>query len=849
MRIVIDMQGMQTGSRFRGIGRYTMAFAQCVVKNRGEHEIILALSGLFPDTIEHIRAVFNGLLPQDNIRVWHAPGPVKEGQPGNESRREVAELLREAFLTSLHPDIIHVSSHFEGYGDDAVTSIGRFDTKTPVSVTLHDLIPLLNPEQYLKHDPLLEKYYYRKIESLKRAAVYLAISESSLREGIELLFLPEELVVNASEDTDDQFRPVDIPLEEEQVLKQKYRLSRHFVLYTGATDERKNLPRLIQAYADLPTRLRNSYQLVFAGGMPEGHAAHLRRIAHKAGLNTDELIFTGYVTDLELVYLYNLCRLFVFPSWHEGFGLPALEAMRCGVPVIGANTSSLPEVIGLDDALFDPFDVKSITAKMVQVLQDETFSNRLRIHGLKQAKKFSWDETARLAIGAWESRLDLIKGSKESLRLIEAKSEDMYQQLIGSISAIISENHVGTEQYLRRIALCIAESFPPPQRQRQLLVDVSELVKRDAKSGIQRVVRSILREWLGNPPEGFRVELVYATESSPGYQYARRFTCHFLQMTGDGIQDEPAEAWPGDIFVGLDLQPSVVPCQQSVLQKWHKCGVKVWFVVYDLLPILIPRVFPSGSRIQHQRWLESISQYDGVACISHAVADEMREWLATHGSQRERPLQIEWFRLGGDVDLGIQTCGLPTDEPNVLDALNSSPSFLMVGTVEPRKGHAQTLGAFEHLWKSGMNVNLVIVGKQGWMVEALIERMRSHPQSGKHLFWLDGISDEYLEKIYSAASCLIAASEAEGFGLPLIEAARHKLPIMARDIPVFHEIAGEHAYYFSGVNAMDMADAIKTWLELAQNGKAPLSSDMPWLTWKESAQSLMKTLLDMDTTY
>ena len=98
MRIVIDMQGAQTASRFRGIGRYTMEFARAVVRNRGEHEIFLVLSGLFPETIEPIRSAFNGLLPQENIRVWSAPGPVSELHPDNASRRQVAELLRDSFF-------------------------------------------------------------------------------------------------------------------------------------------------------------------------------------------------------------------------------------------------------------------------------------------------------------------------------------------------------------------------------------------------------------------------------------------------------------------------------------------------------------------------------------------------------------------------------------------------------------------------------------------------------------------------------------------------------------------------------------------------------------------------------
>ena len=104
MRIVVDLQGTQTESRFRGIGRYTHSLAQAIVRNRGEHEVLIALNGLFPDTIEPIRAAFDGLLSQENIRVWQAPGPVRSLDGGNEWRRHTAELVREAFLASLKPD-------------------------------------------------------------------------------------------------------------------------------------------------------------------------------------------------------------------------------------------------------------------------------------------------------------------------------------------------------------------------------------------------------------------------------------------------------------------------------------------------------------------------------------------------------------------------------------------------------------------------------------------------------------------------------------------------------------------------------------------------------------------------
>ena len=167
----------------------------------------------------------------------------------------------------------------------------------------------------------------------------------------------------------------------------------------------------------------------------------------------------------------------------------------------------------------------------------------------------------------------------------------------------------------------------------------------------------------------------------------------------------------------------------------------------------------------------------------------------------------------------------------------------MVGTIEPRKGQKQTLAAFEQLWAQGVDVNLVIVGKQGWMVETLIEALCSHTERNRRLFWLESISDEYLEKIYNASNCLIAASEGEGFGLPLIEAAQHNLPIIARDIPVFREVAGEHASYFQGFEPSDLMHAIKHWIELSTNSQTPSPEGMHWITWQDSAKNLLNRII------
>ena len=297
MRIVIDMQGAQTtGSRFRGIGRYTLSFAQAVARNRGEHEVFLALSGLFPDSIEPIRAAFDGLLPQENIRVWDAPAPVHDSDPANRMRREAAERIREAFLASIKPDVIHVGSLFEGFVDDAVTSIGLFDHTTPVSVTLHDLIPFIHRDPYLQN-PVFERWYLRKIDHLRRAKLLLANSASSGREAIEHLGFDPAAVVPVGTDCDVRFRPVGLTEAQRTKMLSAYQIERPFVMYTGGIDYRKNIERLIQAYASLPLTLRRQYQLVVVCAIQPADRERLLLVARQAGLQPGELVLTGFVPD------------------------------------------------------------------------------------------------------------------------------------------------------------------------------------------------------------------------------------------------------------------------------------------------------------------------------------------------------------------------------------------------------------------------------------------------------------------------------------------------------------------------------------------------------------------------
>lgn len=405
MRIVIDMQGAQSsGSWNRGIGRYTMSLARALVRNRGGHDVLLILNGAFPESIDRIREAFEGQLSQEKIRVWYSNIGAAFLESKSKWPRLSGELVREAFIVSLQPDILLVSSLFEGLVDDAVTTLKKFTAQYSTAVILYDLIPYIHRRHYLS-DPMVEAWYLEKIDYLKQADLWLAISESSRWEGIEYLSLPSARCANISTDADECFQSISVSSKEAKELRERHGLFRDFVMYTGGIDHRKNIEGLVRAYAKLDPVLRSAHQLVIVCSVSEESRSALLELGRTEGLGKEEIIFTGFVSESDLIALYNLCAAFVFPSWHEGFGLPALEAMRCGAPVIAANASSLPEVIGLVEALFDPHSDESIANLLTRVLTDDDFRARLIDHGARQAALFSWEKTARLAFDEMERLL------------------------------------------------------------------------------------------------------------------------------------------------------------------------------------------------------------------------------------------------------------------------------------------------------------------------------------------------------------------------------------------------------------------------------------------------------------
>ncbi len=877
MKIVVDLQAVQNESRYRGIGRYALAFVKALIRNKGQHEVVVLLSDLFPESLTEVQNGLGKEREQCRVCVWSGLGPTELGHKQNTWRKDVSELLREAYISTLEPDVLILSSLLDSPADSTVVSVGKIAQVYTVAM-LYDLIPLMYKSEYLA-DPSMQAWYYERLWQLRSADFWFAISESSRRDGIEKLGIPADRIQNISAALGEDIRPVTLTPESSEALRQKFGITRSFLLYTGAFDPRKNVDRLVAAYAAQPDEIKHSHQLVLAGGLNAPRLAHIRQVIVQAGLSAAEVIVTQRITDEELCALYGLCTAYVLPTYCEGFGLTALEAMACGAPTIGSNYSSVPEVIGLPEALFDPFSVNSIAQKITQVLTDQAYRARLVAHGRQQVGTFSWDQTAREALDAL-MRLEqagvlgahtksahgfgtqsAMASSAKSLTAVRATTEALVAEITARI-ARLEQTPQRPVVELKETAALVAALLPPQDLRPRLFVDITELHANDAKSGIQRVVRSVIQHLLLETDPGYRVELVYAAQPL-GYKTAVAFTQKMFGGSGSGSSsssgsgsgsdsdsdtaasnaDAHISPRQGDIFLGLDLHFNIDQDHEHFFAQARRAGARVCFVVYDLLPLLLKDTFTPELVEKYGNWLRIVSQQHGAICISQAVAQELRTWVSHHHPEASETLNIDWFHLGADIENSLPSTGLPEHVTQLLQQFAASPSFLAVGTLEPRKRHGQILDAFEQLWAQQVAANLIIVGKPGWLTEALTTRLSSHPQLGSQLFWVQSASDEYLEKIYATANCLIAASEAEGFGLPLIEAARHGLPIIARDIPVFREVAQEHALYFSGDDGAALATVIQRWLVLSQQQKTPDSSEIERQSWAQCTQQLLSRVI------
>jgi O-antigen biosynthesis alpha-1,2-rhamnosyltransferase len=291
----------------------------------------------------------------------------------------------------------------------------------------------------------------------------------------------------------------------------------------------------------------------------------------------------------------------------------------------------------------------------------------------------------------------------------------------------------------------------------------------------------------------------------------------------------------GDVLVLLDPSWSIDLSRE--LKRAKDEGVRIWMVVNDLIPIVHPELAPEGTPILMDKWLRQVVPLaHGALGISRSVAIELRTHLEDIGLGGH--LRIDHFYLGaglGEIEPSASHVAAITDI-----FAGGRRVYLIVGTIEPRKNHAMVIDTFERLWASGSSAKLLIFGRLGWRSDDLARRIRGHRELGRRLLWVEAGTDSELDFAYRHATALLFPSRCEGFGLPLVEAMRYGLPVLASDIPVFREIGGDYPRFFDADARGALEHAIRQ-LELGLEPTVGIRRiPRAWLSWLESAQLLLQ---------
>ncbi|RUS44219.1 glycosyltransferase [Cohnella sp. AR92] len=369
MNIAFDMFFARTEARRRGIGRYSHNLMHAMITSDTEHSYFY----FYPDLTKGLAALKQQLqqfLHRNRIDVYHIMSPF--------------------YLFHLSP------SQFETY-KNMMPERSWFGT-VRVAVTLYDVIPLVYEQQFL--NDRIRPVYWEAIKLIRSCDAIFAISETTKQDAARLAGIDPDKITVIMAGLDPGFEAA--AASPSKGAANYYGIMRPYVMCTGGSDPRKNTAALIDAFLSVNKRLKNTYQLVVACSMSEEEKAIYRGRASVGG-DPNALVLTGYVPDSELIELYKGAKLFAFPSLYEGFGLPVLEAMACGTPVLTSNSSSLREISGDAACLVHPESTEDIAEKMVLLLSQPELLKKLSQRGLKQAARFTWSKASRLVLDTYEA--------------------------------------------------------------------------------------------------------------------------------------------------------------------------------------------------------------------------------------------------------------------------------------------------------------------------------------------------------------------------------------------------------------------------------------------------------------
>lgn len=832
MRLGIDLTPFFTDSNHRGIGRYAKGLLEELVDiNDMDQFHFLNIFGEYQADLKLNERCY---LHRYNC----GPYLKKEGKLvlSDPAMEEYIQAAIDNFVNSSKIDAMLFLSMMEN--NDTIRAEWLSDIYK-IGI-LYDLIPMLYQDAYLGSDEARETYF-RALEFVKKMDLLLAISETTKQDAVRLLNISPDKIIVIHAGVDQQF--LTIAKEAHTSLQEKISHKEPYFLFVGVVDPRKNIKKAIQAFSINSVAKERNMKFAIAGELSEASKADVQDCAFQFGVQ-DRVVLTGFVSDDKVIELYRNAVALLFPSLYEGFGLPVLEAMCCGTAVITSNNSSLQEVAKGYACLVDPHHAKSISAGITKLMENPRETAQIVLSAKEYAQAFHWKRVAKTAHDAIQSLLATPKMKRSEFNPLVVHSE---------LLQLIADQYAKYELTFRwpdALALAKevtrlehAEVSQGTQLGARFLFDVTvgcETLRANSGAGIIRVSVQ-LRRALASYGQVIPVILKNVDGK-----------CVLVKVDMDTLQETSAiEAKAGDIYIMAEIQVRGihVPADYPSVLQLREMGVKTYFVIYDLLPIQMPQYFQPIMRTGFYGYIdEGLRDYDGILTDSMTVADDVWQYYQTRSSEigRHEPIRIGYFHLGMDSFRNIEK-GVPFAVKVAFKG--NQPVFLMVGTIEPRKGHELVLRAFSKLWRDGADVKLCIIGRVGWLTEAFVQHMKQHAEFGRKLQLFEDAGDPTLEYAYQHATALIQASEGEGFGLPIIEAACYRLPLLCSDIPVFHEIAGEHALYFKR-DPDALAKCVSEFELARQAGNVIDTSRIELLTWDDVAKRVFMMMKnDVDWKY
>ena len=442
MRLVLDLQAAQCHDRLGDVGRYSIAFAkEIIAQSASTHEVLVALNGRFPDTIEALSSEFAALIPEDYIRVFELPGPLAEADRENLWRNHTGELLRENFIADLCPDIVHCSASFDGWQNDFVVSIGHLTENTPFAVSLLDST-LLGRLGDLSGASGVAQFRRKRTHLLKNADVVFAVSEKAREQTIAALNLKPDRVVHV---------PPGLEISSSEISPQQIagtRVRLHLPYLLCAVEDTDDAERCLAAFSSLPAELRKMYQMVIAGKPAKEERARIMTLAPDHGLSENEIVIIDSMEAAK--HLYRSAALAIFPATDAQIGFSLLDAMNEGAPVIGSSGGIFRELIGRDDALFDPTDPASLPARITNFLCEPDLRRNLQEWSTQRVQSLTWKTGVQKALTAMEE----IHACRQARRI----NRPVHKPLLAFVSPFPPEK-TGIAGYSARLVPSLAEYY------------------------------------------------------------------------------------------------------------------------------------------------------------------------------------------------------------------------------------------------------------------------------------------------------------------------------------------------------------------------------------------------------